>query len=244
MFGKDLRYAARTLQKSPVFSVTAVFTIALGIAASTAVFSVTNAVLLRPLPYKEPDRLVFAVQDLQKRGVKDFPLSNANFIDLRNGTAGVFEDLAGITTGRALVPNDEGSPEQVRVAFVTPNMFRLLGASTILGRGFIESDGQAPPPVPAAAPVTAGPAPPAQIAVVSYEYWKRRFGGNTKILGQPMPGSRPGGTQVVGVLAPRFELLFPADANIERTPDVWYAARLTYDPANRNNVSLRAIGRL
>jgi hypothetical protein len=84
---KDFTYAARTLLKSPVFTLTAVATIALGIGASTAIFSVTNAVLLRQLPYKDPDRLVFACSDMRKRNVQDFPHSAANFIDLRNGAS-------------------------------------------------------------------------------------------------------------------------------------------------------------
>src|ERR1039457_5160124 len=75
MLLRDFTYAARTLAKSPVFAATAIVTIALGIGASTAIFSVTNAVLLRPLPYKNPDRLAFAISDMRKRNVKDFPLS-------------------------------------------------------------------------------------------------------------------------------------------------------------------------
>ena len=82
------------------------------------------------------------------------------------------------------------------------------------------------------------------MAILSYDYWQRRFGGDPKILGRPMPGAGQGGTEIVGVLAPGFELLFPSDANVERVPDVWFAARLTYNNANRNSVSLRAIGRL
>ncbi|HWN11456.1 MAG TPA: hypothetical protein VNO50_19665 [Pyrinomonadaceae bacterium] len=81
----DLSYAFRTLRKSPIFTITVVVTIALAIGASTAIFSVTNGVLLRQLPYKQPERLVLARGDLQKRNVKDFPLSNVDFLDLRNG---------------------------------------------------------------------------------------------------------------------------------------------------------------
>ena len=76
MIFRDIVFAARTLRKTPVFTATAIITIALGIGASTAIFSVANAVLLRQLPYKNPDRLVFVISDMQRRNVKDFPLSN------------------------------------------------------------------------------------------------------------------------------------------------------------------------
>jgi hypothetical protein len=85
MLLRDLAYAFRTLRKSPIFTITAVVTIALAIGASTAIFSVTNGVLLRQLPYKDPDRLVLTCNDMRRRNVKDFPLSNADFLDLRNG---------------------------------------------------------------------------------------------------------------------------------------------------------------
>ena len=85
----DLSYAFRTLRKSPIFTITVVVTIALAIGASTAIFSVTNGVLLRKLPYKDPERLVLACSDLQRRSVKDFPLSNVDFLDLRNGAKNI-----------------------------------------------------------------------------------------------------------------------------------------------------------
>ena len=81
----DLSYAFRTLRKSPIFTLTVVVTIALAIGASTAIFSVTSGVLLRQLPYKDSERLVLTCNDMQRRNVKDFPLSNADFLDLRNG---------------------------------------------------------------------------------------------------------------------------------------------------------------
>jgi hypothetical protein len=241
LFG-DFTYAARTLAKSPVFAATAIVTIALGIGASTAIFSVTDAVLLRPLPYKNPDRLFFAISDMRKRNVKDFPFSDADFIDLRNGAASMFQEIGAVTTGRITVPREDASPEQIRVAAVTPNFFRLMGGQIALGRDFNDADGQ-PQPAPAAAPAAQGPPRLPQMAILSYPYWQRRFGASRDVIGRPMPG-RQGGTQIVGVLKPGFELLFPPDANIEQRPDVWFANRLAYDNAGRNGVSLRAIGRL
>jgi predicted permease len=247
MFTKDIVYAARSLGKGPVFLTTAVLTMALGIGASTAIFSVTNAVLLRPLPYKDPSQLIIACGDMRKRNVKDFPFSNAEYFDLRETDQNTFEDFAGVLTGRGPVLGNDGTPELVRFGVVTPNFFRLLGASIHIGRDFSNADGQPQPPQPQPgnAPGGANAQPPQlpAIAIISYEYWQRRFGGNPGILGQTLksPGISP---QIVGVLAPRFELLFPPDANLEHLPDLWVANRLSYDGANRNNVSLRIVGRL
>jgi putative ABC transport system permease protein len=245
MLGKDLGYAARALRKSPVFLITATLTIALGIGASTAIFSVANAVLLRPLPYRDPDRLVLAGGDMRVRNVFDQPMSNENFTDLRDRTKSMFEDFGAVVTFRNNVPRADGTPEQVHFAQVTTNFFRLLGARIAVGRDFDDSEGLPQPAPPAGA--AAGTAPPPRlptIAILSYEYWQRRFGGNRAILGHAMQNNAPNSPQIVGVLAPGFELLFPPDANIERTPDVWTAARPRYDNAQRNTFFLRGIGRL
>jgi putative ABC transport system permease protein len=238
---RDLKIAIRVLLKSPVFTLTAVVTIALGLGASTAIFSVTNAVLLQPLPYKDPDRLVFAGMELRTRHVRDLPFSNADFIDLRDGTRDAFEDLAGVFTTRPVLPLEDGTPQQVHLAIVTTNFFQLTGAHIALGRDFQADDGI---PQPAPAPGTQeGPRLPF-VTILSREYFERRFGGNPAILGHPIPTSGRVSLLVVGVLAPNFLLYFPPDAALDAAPDIWVANRLGYDAANRNNFSIVAIGRL
>src|ERR1039458_6860571 len=240
---KDFTHAGRTLRRSPIFATTAAVTLALGIGASTAIFSVTNAVLLRPLPYRNPDRLVLACGDMRKRNVKDFPFSNADFFDLRNSAKSTFEEFTAVITGRGPLPREDGTPEQVAFARITSNFFRMMGAKIAFGRDFVEADGLPQPQLP----VAGAPPPPPRlpvIAILSYQYFQRRYGGNAAIIGHPIQVPGGAGPQVAGVLAPGFELLFPPDADMERTPDVWTAARLAYDAAQRNSVSLRVIGRL
>jgi predicted permease len=239
---KDVVITSRTLWKLPAFTLTAVLTIALGVGASTAIFSVTNAVLLRPLPYKDPARLVIVGMDLRKRNVKDLPLSNADYIDLREGTKALFADMAGVFTGRLVVSRDDGTPEQIRFAIVTTNFFQVTGAKIQLGRDFTPQDGT---PQPAATNAqAAAPSRLPQFAILSYEYFQKRFDGNAAILGHTMtfPG-RPGPV-IAGVLAPGFRLYFPPAADQEAAPDIWIANRLDYDAANRNDFSIVPVGRL
>src|SRR5690348_4301592 len=125
---RDFKFAGRMLRKSPIFTITAVITIALGVGASTAIFSVTNAVLLQPLPYKNPNQLVVACSDMHVRHVRDFPFSNEEYIDLRDATTNVFQDMAGVFTFRNAFLRDDGTPEQVQVAVVTTNFFKMMGA--------------------------------------------------------------------------------------------------------------------
>src|SRR5690349_20220315 len=99
----DFAYASRSLRKSPVFAAAAAATLALGIGASTAIFSVTDAVLLRPLPYRSPDRLELVFWENQSENRRSFLHSNADFFDLRNGTKSVFEDIGGVASFRAFV---------------------------------------------------------------------------------------------------------------------------------------------
>jgi predicted permease len=240
---QDLRYGARMLIKNPGFTLIAVITLALGIGANTAIFSVANAVLLRPLPYENPDRLIFADVELRKRNVRDWRFSNTDFIDFRKAAKTTFDGVAGVYTGRTIISRDDGTPEQISFASVTPNFFRLLGARIAFGRDFAEADGEPQPPQPPDQQAGVVPGTPT-IAILSYSYWQQRFGGSTAILGNRMLRGGTGGPLIVGVLAPEFELLLPPRLNEERTPDIWYAARLTYDTANRYTVIHRVIGRL
>ena len=244
---RDLGIAVRVLSRSPQFTLIAVITIALGLGASAAIFSVTHGVLLQPLPYKDPDRLVLAGMELRQRHVKDLQFSNADFIDLREGTKQQFEDLAGVFTFRGVRAGEDGRPEQVRSAIVTTNFFRLMGGKIAVGRDFQDDDAipqPTPPPGAAAAAAAATPQLPL-MAILSHEYFERRFGGNPSILGHALAASdgQPGLT-VVGVLAPNFKLYFPPEANEEAAPDIWVANRLGYDAANRNDFAIRPIGRL
>ncbi len=232
---RDLRYALRTLGKSPVFAATAAVTIALGIGASTAIFSVTNAVLLRPLPYRNADRLVLASLDFRKRNVRDVPFSNADFFDLRKGANAVFEDLGAVFTFRVIVPREDARPERIYKAQVTTNFLGMMGAKIALGRNFTEADGQPQPAQPQAG------LPVGSVAILSHEYWQRRYGGNTAVIGQEMLSSGQRGPRIVGVLEPGFELFFPPRAGIERRPEVWIANNAGYD---RSVAALRVIGRL
>ncbi len=243
MLLNDFRQALRTLRKSPMFSLTAIATIALGIGASTAIFSVANAVLLRPLPYKDAGRLVTIGGDMRTRATYDQPESNENFQDLANGSKAVFDDVAGVFTNRGVIPRQDGTPEQVRFGNVTTNFFRLMGARLAEGRDFNESDGVGqPPPDPAA--VNAPPPPQQLMAILSYEYWQRRYARDPGVIGKPLAGAGPNRPLIVGVLAPGFELLFSPSANIEQKPDIWIAARLFYDNRNRNAYFIRGVGRL
>src|SRR5262245_40360290 len=116
----DVRYALRSVREHPGFALTAMATLALAIGATTALFSVVNAVLLRPLPYADANRVVIVWGDLRNRNVHDWPFSNPDFADLRQQTSS-FEGLAALTTNRQAIAGDNGETEVVRTAATTTN---------------------------------------------------------------------------------------------------------------------------
>jgi predicted permease len=241
---RDFRYALRRFQRSPGFALTVIGTIALGIGATVGVFSVVRSILLRPLPYRNPDRLVIAYGNMRRRNAADLPFSSPDFMDIGNGAKTMFEGFAGVRTSKILLGRNDGGIEQVRAAAVTTNFFQLLGGRIILGRDFYGADalpetGANDPNRPAETAQALSPP-----AILSYEYWQKRYGGNPAVIGQRLSNGADGGPEIVGVLAPGFDLLFPPKADVDRSPDIWIATRLTYDAGQRNTLMYRAIGRL
>ena len=156
----DLKYALRMLVKSPGFSLVAILSLALGIGANTAIFSLINAVLLRPLPVADPQSLVI-VSTTDQRNPGNLPLSHLNFKDLRAQNA-VFTDMASICRSTRSTTATAQESEQIPVQIVTANFFSLLGAEPALGRGFrADEEAQAMP-----------------VAVVSHGFWERSLGSN------------------------------------------------------------------
>ncbi len=246
-FIRDVTFAFRSLKRQPAFAITAVLTIALGIGATSAIFSVVNAVLLRPLPYHDAARLGTVWSDLRARNVKDFPLPPGDFFDLRKDTT-LFDGFAAITSFRPTIGGDgQGDAEQVSGGAVTTNFFTMLGHRLHVGRNFVEEDGTpnaGPPPGDGLPPPGFVPPPPLpNIAIISYEFWQRRYGGNESIVGKSIEFGN-GRADIVGVLAPNFEILFPPGTSVDARPDILIASRVNFEAGSRNNVSLRVIAKL
>jgi predicted permease len=243
---RDVLFAFRSLRRQPAFAVTAVLTIALGIGATSAIFSVVNAVLLRPLPYNDAARLGTVWADLRNRNVVDFPISPGDFFDLRTVLT-QFDAIAGLNTFRPTIGGDgKGDPEQVVGAGATTNLFTLLGHRIHLGRNFVEEDGtpQPAPPQGDTLPGLDAPPPPLPtMAILSYEFWQRRYGGDESTIGKSIEFGN-GRAEIVGILAPGFDLLFPPGTNVDPRPDIIVANRVNYETGSRNNVFLRVIAKL
>jgi putative ABC transport system permease protein len=183
---QDLRYALRTLRRTPGFTVAAVACLALGIGANTAIFSVINGVLLRPLPFANPDALVVVWEAVPRRGKDRNVVSPANYLDWR-AQSSVFTDIGAYIDWRAnLTGLDE--PVEVATSIATASFFEVLGVPAALGRVYTEAED-----------VPNGPA----VAVLSHRLWQRQFGGRADALGKSMNlNGRP--VTVVGVMPEGF----------------------------------------
>lgn len=164
--GQDLRYALRQLARAPGFTVVAVITLALGIGANSAVFSLVRGILLRPLPYAEPERLFSVMEEHPQEGPR--LASYPTFIDWQKGNR-VFEGLSFIRGSTRILRGPDG-PEQVLAGYVSPRFFRVVGESPRLGRSFLPEEERAG----------------GHVAVISDALWRRRFGGAANAVGQTM----------------------------------------------------------
>ncbi len=188
---QDLRYGLRMLAKNPGFTVVAVLTLALGIGANTAIFSVVNSVLLRPLPYHEPDRLVFLSENSTQ--VPEMSICYPDYLDWLKQNR-VFSELA-IFQPDSLNLSGREEPERLSVWNVSSNFFTTLGVVPVVGRNFLPSDDQA------------GANP---VVLISYELWQRRFAAKDSILGQSLMLSGNPFT-VAGVLPRDFKFYLASD---------------------------------
>jgi predicted permease len=199
---QNLRYAFRVLGKQPLFTAIVVLTFALGIGANTAVFTVVNAVILRPLPFNEPQNLVaLGKYDLREKadpGTHIDSISYPDFLDLRAQNH-VFDSVAVYTNQSASTLTNGTEAAHVQAEAVSSNLFSLLGVQPILGRAFLPNEDE----------------PGNHVVILSHGLWQQRFGSDPKIVGQSVTlDSQP--FQVIGVMPPRFT--FPISAV---SPELW-----------------------
>ena len=214
----DLRYTVRMLRKSPLFTLAVVLTVALAIGANTAIFSVVNAVMLRPLPYTQPDRLVWIAEKNDKLQLPTFGASVLNYLSWKEQSH-AFEPMGafGFATFNL---TGAGDPEQLTGGTITPSLFPLLGIKPVLGRSFAADEDR-----PGSA----------KVAMIGEGLWKRRFGGDPSIIGRHLTLSGVD-TTVVGIA--------PAALALLSNGDLW--TPMTIDPGReiRLNHVILAVGRL
>jgi predicted permease len=216
---KDVRYALRDLRKSRAFAVTAVLSLAVGIGANTAIFSVVDGILLRPLPYPDPDRLVRVWESEPSKGFSRNVVNPLNFLDWRDRNHS-FTQMAAIDGGNSNLTG-AGDPVAVPAMQVSPEFFSILGIPAYLGRTFIPEEG------------TPGHS---NSVILSYSFWQSRFGGDRNVLGKII--SADGFPNIIAGVMPRG-FSFP---NIEA--DIWTPFAITRSKEFETGRYLGVIARL
>lgn len=217
---QDLKYAIRMLLKTPGFAVVAIIALALGIGANAAIFSVVNTVLLRSLPYSDPDRLM-VVRENKLPQFPEFSVSPGNFLDFQKQNTS-FEKLAAVNGTAFNLVAGEAEPERLRGVRVSAGLFEMLGVTPLQGRTFMDEEDQ----------------PGHQnVVLLSSSLWKRRFGGDPNIVGQSITLSASSYT-IIGIMPPTFQ--FP-----DRDTDVWAPIAFTAQQAQQHGSHyLSVFGRL
>jgi putative ABC transport system permease protein len=215
---KDIRFGLRTLVRSPATTLVALLTLALGIGANSAIFSVVDGVLLKPLPYPQPDELVIVSESAPKLGFPRFSVAPPNFADWKKQSRS-FDHLVAYRRSRLNLTGSD-QPEVLQGAAVSPDFFSMLGVTLAAGRGFGEEEGK-----------------PGQdrVAVLSYDLWQRRFGGDKAILGRSVVLNGEG-YLVVGVAPSGFDL--------PRKNELWVPLALDFAAESRGGHYLGTMGRL
>jgi putative ABC transport system permease protein len=218
---QDLRYGLRLLARSPGFTAIALLTLTLGIGATAAIFSVVDAVLLRALPYRDPQCLVSVFEDLSETGFPRNTPAPANYVDWKAQTQ-IFQDAAAVADRVYSLTGNGIEPEEVQGAAVTWNLFAVLGIRAALGREFLAEEDR-----PGAA----------RVVLISHGLWKRRFGGDSGLVGRQVLVNDQKYT-VVGVMPPGFS--YP-----NRDTEIWTPIALTPEElANRGGHYLHVVARL
>ncbi len=215
---QDLKYGLRMIWKNPGFSAVAILTLALGIGANTAIYTVVEAVLLEPLPFDEPDELTLLWTKNEELNQDKGMVSPMDFDDWRTMNA-TFESMAAFWPAAGTVTEVDGNPTAVRVVWTTENFFDVMGSKTLRGRLFDENDGPGS----------------TQVALLSEGFWQLRYGGDPSIVGQAI--TLDGGPlEVIGIV--RHEHTFPVEA------DMWVTMTWTMQIQSRGARWMSAIGRL
>src|SRR3954468_76436 len=215
----DLRHGFRLLRRAPGFSAVAIVTLAIGIGANTAIFSVVNAVLLQRLPYADPDRLAVVWEHNLPRDRKNNVVSPGNFIHWREMNQ-VFEDMAAVGLTFNLTLTGAGEPEQIPFQYVSASFFPILGVPPALGRPFTADEDRPHP----------------RVVVISDRLWERRFGAGPGFPSGPIPlEGEP--YNVVGVMPPGFSFM-------DRTVDAWVPIGFRAESRTPRGRWLMVVGRL
>ena len=215
---QDLKYGLRMIVKNPVFSAVAIITLALGIGANTAIYTVVKAVLLDPLPFEESEELTLLWTRNDEQNQDKYMVSPMDFDDWRTMNT-TFESMAAFWPTTGTVTEDDGNPTRVRVVHTTEDFFTVMGVLPLSGRAFREDD---------------GPGSTA-VAVLSHGFWQRRFGGDPAVIGQSI--TLDGGPiEVIGIVRP--EHTFPDNT------DMWINMTWTMQIQSRQARWMSAIGRL
>ena len=223
---QDIRYGARMLVKHKGFTAIAVLTLALGIGANTAIFSVVNELLLRPLPYRDPEQIVM-LWEVTPEGRHQNTTSRSNFRAWR-AQSGSYEHIAAFSDQRFNFTG-QGEPEELSIQFATPEIFKVLGVDPLLGRTLLPEDAEADKP---------------PVVVLSYGLWQRRFGAQANIVGQTITLNGIKFT-VVGVMPASFQFHIKHRSGTGRPAELWTVLPMpTGGAANERGRFLSVVGRL